>query len=294
MIHAQERCPGTLIWCDEGVNGQMEERPMPQKVVIPAGESAVEPAGVKSARRAIDLLETFASNDVWLSLSDLHARTGFPRSSLHGLLRTLLDAGWLEADSNTARYRLGVRALICGTAYLDRDPVVPYATEALELVRERTGFTAHYARRNGAEVVYLETRESIRSTHLVSRVGRTLPAHATALGKVLLAELTHDEIEAVLSDPLNALTPNTITSVEAMHAECAVTRERGYGAEIEEGSLGVRCVAAVIPYRIPATDAMSCSMPIGQVTDDDAKRVGELLAETTAELGQRLRRAGIR
>jgi DNA-binding IclR family transcriptional regulator len=267
---------------------------MPHKAVIPAGGNGAESSGVKSARRAIDLLETFASNDIWLSLSDLHARTGFPRSSLHGLLRTLLDAGWLEADSNTARYRLGVRALICGTAYLDRDPVVPYATEALELVRERIGFTAHYARRNGAEVVYLETRESTRSTRLVSRVGRTLPAHATALGKVLLAELTHDEIEAVLHDPLNALTPNTITSVEAIHAECARTRERGYGAEIEEGSLGVRCVAAVIPYRIPATDAMSCSMPVGQVTDAEAERVGELLAETTAELGQRLRRAGIR
>ena len=50
----------------------------------------------------------------------------------------------------------------------------------------------------------------------------------------------------------------------------------------------------MIPYRIPGTDAMSCSMPIGQVTDADVQRVGELLAETTAELGQQLRRAGIR
>jgi len=95
-----------------------------------------ESSGVKSARRAVDLIETFAANDVWLSLSDLHARTGFPRSSLHGLLRTLLEAGWLEADANTARYRLGVRALICGTAYLDRDAVVPFATEALERICE--------------------------------------------------------------------------------------------------------------------------------------------------------------
>ncbi|MFD3515785.1 IclR family transcriptional regulator [Streptomyces sp. NPDC058657] len=272
----------------------MEKRPVPQKVGTPASENGVEPAGVKSARRAIDLLETFAANGVWLSLSELQASTGFPRSSLHGLLRTLLDAGWLEVDSTTGRYRLGVRALICGTAYLDRDPVVPYATEALELVREKTGFTAHYARRIGAEVVYLETRESVRSTHLVSRVGRTLPAHATALGKALLAELTQDEIETVLRDPLSALTPNTITSVEALQAECALTRERGYGAETEEGGLGVRCVAAAIPYRIPATDAMSCSMPVDQVTDDDVERVGDLLTRATAELGQRLRRAGIR
>ncbi|WP_158889159.1 IclR family transcriptional regulator [Amycolatopsis anabasis] len=266
---------------------------MPRSAEVSTAENGVEPAGVKSARRAIDLIETFAATDAWLSLSDLHTRTGFPRSSLHGLLRTLHEAGWLEADPGGTKYRLGVRALICGTAYLDRDPVVPFATEALERVREKTGFTAHYARRNGAEVVYLETRESRRSIHLVSRVGRTLPAHATALGKALLAELTQDEIAELLPDPLPGLTPNTITSLDALHRECAETRERGFAAETEEGTPGVRCVAAVIPYRIPGTDAMSCSMP-AEVSDSEAVRVGELLAETTAELGRRLRRAGIR
>lgn len=256
--------------------------------------AAAEPAGVKSARRTVELLETFAAHDAWLSLSDLHARTGFPRSSLHGLLRTLFEAGWLEADPATARYRLGVRALICGTAYLDRDPAIPFATEALESIRERTGFTAHYARRDGAEVVYLETRESRRSTHLVSRVGRTLPAHATALGKALLAELTQAEITGLLPDELPQLTPHTITSAEQLLAECERTRERGYAMEVEEGTPGVRCVAAVVPYRIPGTDAMSCSIPVDQIDDAEAARVGELLAETAAELGGQLRRAGIR
>ncbi|MDT7775920.1 MAG: IclR family transcriptional regulator, acetate operon repressor, partial [Pseudonocardiales bacterium] len=58
--------------------------------------------------------------------------------------------------------------------------------------------------------------------------------------------------------------------------------------------LGVRCVAAVIPYRIPGSDAMSCSMPVEKVTDEEARRVGELLMETTEQLGARLRRAGVR
>lgn len=271
---------------------------LPQRAVADSGPEAgrndSEPAVVKSAWRAIELIETVAAYDGWLSLSELQARTGIPRSSLHGLLRTLREAGWLEADPNTARHRLGVRALICGTAYLDRDAVVPFATEALERIREKTGFTAHFARRNGPDVVYLETRESRHSTHLISRVGRTLPAHATALGKALLTELTHDEIDELMSHKLRALTPNTITTLERLHAECAIIRERGYAEEVEEGTLGVRCVATVIPYRIPGTDAMSCSIPVSQATDADARRVGELLVETTAELGQQLRKAGIR
>ncbi|HCA86629.1 MAG TPA: IclR family transcriptional regulator [Streptomyces sp.] len=266
---------------------------MPRSTAIPVAGNGAEQAGVKSARRAVDLLETFAANKSWLTLGDLHGMTGVPRSSLHGLLRTLHEAGWLEIDG-AGGYRLGVRALICGTAYLDRDPVIPYATATLETVRDKTGFTAHYARRDGDQVVYLETRESRRSAHLVSRVGRTLPAHATALGKALLAELTPDEVTGLMPDTLAALTPRTITTPEALHAACAETRERGYGLESGEGTPGVRCAAAVVPYRIPATDAISCSMPTEQVTEEDVLGVAELLTEVAGDLGRRLRRAGIR
>jgi IclR family acetate operon transcriptional repressor len=257
--------------------------------------SADEPAsGVKSARRTIELLEAFADNRAWTSPAELHVRTGFPRSSLHGLLRTLRELGWIEADEAGTRFRLGVRALICGTAYLDRDPVIPLATEALERVREATGFTAHFARLNGDQVVYLETRESRHSQHLISRVGRTLPAHVTALGKALLAELADDELGALLPPRLIPATGNTITDREVLRAELTVIRERGYATEREESKLGVACAAAVVPYRIPATDAMSCSMPAETITEAEAHRVGKLLHQVTAELNQQLRRAGIR
>jgi DNA-binding IclR family transcriptional regulator len=262
--------------------------------VVPAEAGEESGTGVKSARRTIDLLETFAENPAWTSLADLHVRTGVPRSSLHGLLRTLRDAGWIETDTGGTRFRLGVRALICGTAYLDRDPAMPHATEALERVREQTGFTAHYARLSGGQVVYLETRESRHSMHLVSRVGRTLPAYATSLGKALLAELTETELTGLLPQSLAPLTENTITSRDKLRDELAVVRERGYAFEHEEGTAGVACVAAVVPYRIPASDALSCSMPASQATDSETRRIGELLAEVTDDLSQRLRRAGIR
>jgi IclR family acetate operon transcriptional repressor len=257
------------------------------------GESAAA-AGVKSARRAIELLEAFGSNHDWTSMTELHTQTGIPRSSLHGLLRTLRDMGWIEADDAGTRFRLGVRALICGTAYLDRDPVMPYATDALERVREQTGLTAHYARLCGPEIVYLETRESRHSAHLVSRVGRTLPTHATSLGKALLAELSDAELSMLLPGKLPALTENTITDREALRAELAFTRERGYATEREQGTPGVACAAAVVPYRIPATDAMSCSMLADKVTDAELHRIGKLLNEVAEDLSRQLRRAGIR
>lgn len=251
-------------------------------------------AGVKSARRAVELLEAFGAHHAWLSLTDLHHHTGIPRSSLHGLLRTLRDVGWIESDEAGTRFRLGVQALICGTAYLDRDPVMPYATDALERLRDQVGYTCHFARINGPDIVYLQTRESRTSAHLVSRVGRTLPAHATALGKALLAELADDELTAVLPQQLSALTEQTITDREALRSELAIVRERGYAGERGQSSADVACVAAVVPYRIPGTDAMSCSIPAEKGTDSELERVGTLLREVAQDLSRQLRRAGIR
>jgi IclR family transcriptional regulator, acetate operon repressor len=251
-------------------------------------------SGVKSARRAIELLEAFGADHAWLSLTDLHQQTGFPRSSLHGLLRTLRDVAWIEADDAGTRFRLGVRALLCGTAYLDRDPVIPYATDALERLREQVGYTAHFARLIDSDLVYLETRESRSSGHLVSRVGRTLPAHATALGKALLAELSDDELTKVLPAELAPLTEKTIVDREMLRAELAFTRERGYATERGQSAPDVACAAAAIPYRIPATDAISCSITPDHATEAELQRVGEALHQVALELSSRLRRAGIR
>jgi IclR family transcriptional regulator, acetate operon repressor len=271
-----------------------DREPLPGETDAGVDSGADSGAGVKSARRAVELLEAFGENHAWLSMTELHAQTNIPRSSLHGLLRTLRDVGWIEADDAGTRFRLGVKALICGTAYLDRDPVVPYATDALERLRDHAGFTAHYARLNGPDIVYLETRESRNSGHLVSRVGRTLPAHATALGKALLSELSDDELGRLLPARLVPLTPLTIVDREALRAELTFTRERGYATERGQSSPDVACVAAVVPYRIPATDAMSCSIPADKVTEAELHRIGQLLHEVAEDLSQRLRRAGIR
>lgn len=254
----------------------------------------VDPGGVKSARRTITLLETVAARRDWMSLTDLRTATGFPRSSLHGLVRTLLDAGWLEADSAGNRVRLGVAALITGTGYLDRDPVVPRAARALERLRDASGHTTHFARLSGANVVYLETRQSPRAAPLISRVGRTLPAHTTALGKALLAEITEDEARRLLTDPLPSSTDRTVNSVDELVAELGAISAAGHAVERGEGTPEISCVAAVVPYRIPATDAISCALPTEIADAGEIGRVVDLVTATATELGRELRGAGIR
>jgi DNA-binding IclR family transcriptional regulator len=249
---------------------------------------------VKSAERTVRILETLAASPHKLTLSELQERVGYPRSSLHALVRTLRDLKWVEADESGSAIGIGPHALLSGTAYLDKDPALPYAHEALEDLRAEVGYTIHYARRDEAHVLYLASRESRDSVRVVSRVGRRLPAHLTALGQALLAQLTSGEVDALLDGDLIAYTQNTITDRAMLHKELEEVRGRGWAFEREQGTVGVACVAATVDYRIPASDAISCSMPAELATSEELERVAEAVVVHTRRLAQMLRRVGIR
>ncbi|KDP92283.1 MULTISPECIES: IclR family transcriptional regulator [Clavibacter] len=258
-----------------------------------AAERGARP--VKSAERTLALLERLAASSEPVSVVELHRASGYPRSSLHQLLHTMAASGWIEMLQDGTHVSIGSRALVVGTAYLDRDRALPHALAALERIRDETGYTAHYARREGDRVLYLATRETTESRRATSRVGRQLPAHATSLGKALLAELSAEERrEALGSGPLAALTPQTVTDPAALDAQLDVAHERGYAHEREENLAGVSCVAVSVGYRIPATDAISCSMPIDRATPKEAERVARIIGAHADRLAQTLRSAGVR
>ncbi len=246
---------------------------------------------VKSAERTVRILEALAASPDKLTLSELQQSTGFPRSSLHALMRTLVELNWVETDGSA--FGIGPHALLTGTAYLDKDPALPLAQETLEDLRAETGQTAHFARRDEAHVLYLATRESREAHHVIPRVGRRLPAHVTALGQVLLAQLTDDEVKALLPEPLPGLTEHSIVDVAKLTGELDQVRTRGWAYEREQGTPGVACVAVAVDYRIPATDAISCSMPAG-LPPAEVEKITDAVIRHTRKLAATLRREGIR
>jgi DNA-binding IclR family transcriptional regulator len=262
---------------------------------MPEVSAAVNDASpVKSAQRTVKILETLAASPTRLTLSELQERMGYPRSSLHALVRTLRELKWVEADETGSAFGVGPHALLSGTAYLDRDPALRFAYETLEDLRGEVGYTIHYARRDEAHVLYLASRESRDTVRMVQRVGRRLPATVTALGQALLADLTEAEIDTLLPADLEGLTANSITDRSALHAELDAVRKRGWAFEREQNTEGVACVAVAIGYRIPATDAISCSMPAHLATADHVDQVVAAVTKHTEALARTLRREGIR
>ncbi|NAZ82737.1 helix-turn-helix domain-containing protein [Kineococcus sp. R8] len=249
---------------------------------------------MKSAERTVRILQALAEPPYTFTVAQLQERTGYPRSSLHALLRTLVDLRWIEPPTATGGYGMGAQALLTGTAYLDRDEALPRAIACIEAIRDETGCTTHVARLDGANVIYLATREAPDAHRGTSRVGRYLPAHATSLGKALLSERTAAELDELLPAELPRLTPDTVADRGALEAELAATRERGYAVERGQNLAGTTCVGVRIEYRIPATDAISCSMRSEAATDDEVARVAAVVQRHAGRLARDLRAAGIR
>lgn len=244
------------------------------------GEKGAAP--VKSAARALEVLEFLAARGgVPARLTDVAQSLGAPRSSVHALMRTLTEAGWVRTDVSGAFYALGVRCLLVGTSILDSDPYVRVARPILSDLRDRLGETVHLARIDEGNIVYLATFESPREVRPFTRVGRAMPAHCTSLGKALLAVR-----QEVPREPLVALTPHTVTDLSALKEELSRIATQGYALDDEENTLGISCVGVALRYTFPATDAISCSVPTSRMDDAHRATIIDALIEAVARIEQ--------
>ncbi|GHH87364.1 IclR family transcriptional regulator [Streptomyces sulfonofaciens] len=248
----------------------------------PAGRGAGRSAGggarsggvreVKSAARTVELLEVLAARGGGrpARLQELAEGLGVPRSSMYALLQTLIARGWVRTDVTGSLYGIGIHALLTGTSYLDSDPWVRAVRPFLDEASDAVGETIHLGRLDGMNVAYLATRESHEYLRTISRVGRRLPAHVGALGKALLAQRPDEELP---EGPYERFTPNTLTEREALVADLAEVRRRGYAVDREEGVEGIVGYGFALRYERPAVDAISCSVPVARVTPAHEERI---------------------
>jgi DNA-binding IclR family transcriptional regulator len=257
---------------------------------VPAAD-LVEPRdvrGVKSADRTLDLLEELARATAPLTLGDLARVLSIPKSSLHGLLRTLERREWVESDDSGLRFRLGVRALQLASSHLAQDRDLRIVHTAMEQLRERTGETVQLGRLAGADVVYLAQLPARHPVRLASTVGERLPAHATALGKALLAARGPAELRTFLHPPFTALTERTFTEWGPLEQALDAARESGVAWDHEEVSSGLTCAAVAVPAAGLPTHAISISVPTFRLSEELRAEIPDLLRDTAASLRARL------
>jgi IclR family acetate operon transcriptional repressor len=243
----------------------------------PDGLAAAKPdgtaraaGGVQSIERAFDLLEMLADAGGALGLSELAAVSGLPLPTVHRLMRTLVNRGYVRQEASR-RYALGSRLIRLGetSSRMLGTWLRPFLAQ---LVRE-TGETANLAMLDGDEVVYIAQVPSPHSMRMFTEPGRRVRPHCTAVGKALLAQLPPEQARTLLGrDGLPAYTPTTITDPDLLLAHLAVIRKQGYALDEGEQEVGVRCFAVAVPDA-PGSLAISTSGPQARMTDDAAARI---------------------
>lgn len=191
------------------------------------------------------ILESFQLDDDSLTLTEIVARTGMSKATVHRLNQELLAWGMLERIG--LEYRLGMRAFELGSRVprfrVLRDAVRPY----MESLHHQTREAVHLAVRDGLEVLYLEKVAGAPQSARPSRIAGRLPLHSTATGKVLLAFGEPSLIEEVMGGgPLQRVTPTTIVLPGVLLDQLRRVRIDGYATEIEETTAGYGSVAVPI------------------------------------------------
>src|ERR1700761_1802226 len=253
-----------------------------------AGSAKAGAGGVQSIERAFDLLEMLADAGGALGLSELATASGLPLPTVHRLMRTLVNRGYVRQEASR-RYTLGSRLIRLGeiSSQMLGTSLRPYLAKLVRL----TGETANLAMLDGDEVVYLAQVPSPHSMRMFTELGRRVRTHATAVGKALLAQLPPAEARALLAHGMPAFTPTTITDAGLLMAQLEVIREQGYAVDECEQEIGVRCFAVAVPDA-PAALAVSASGPTARMTDDAALRIVPALTEIAAEVSKTIAAEG--
>jgi len=236
-----------------------------------AQELAATTGSIKSAERVLQILELVARHTDGISATGIRAALHLPKSSLHGLLRVLCDRGYLWVDPDTRVYRIGLHAWEVGQAYSPTRNVTVLVGPVMRALRDELNETVQLAVLDGLDNVYLAKEESDHPLRLVvSGVGLRLPAHTTALGKVLLAGLPAAELRRRLAGAtLRRFTRSTVSDKAELLRRLAAVRAKGYGEDDGEYTVGLYCVA--VPVRDPdgaVIAAVSCSIPSARAGSD--------------------------
>lgn len=249
---------------------------------------------VQTIERASAILDILGQSPQGISVRDLSTKIKLPKGTTHRLLSSLSYFGYVRQDSKTRNYFLGFKLVELGQLLLNQLDLRKEAEQFLKDLAEKTKETVHMVFLDRNEIVYIEkveTDQNPSGLKMASRVGSRNPAHSCAVGKVLLAHLSEEELNHLIEEKgLPKRTENTIIDLAQFKNHLKIVRAQGYGVDDEENEKGIRCIAAPIYNEAgKAVAAVSISGPAFRITK---KLIQETLKkevmEAALKISQRL------
>ncbi len=201
---------------------------------------------VQSVVRALDILECFEGQLVELGISEISDQMKLSKSTVYGLVNTLVSKGYLEQNVQTKRYRLGIKLFELGSLVYKRMDLRNEAKPFCEELVSKHNATVHLAAHYGDEIVYIDKVDAPGAMIVYSQTGKRAPMHCTGVGKAILAFLGDEALRHLfVKGNLEQYTEHTLTCLEDLSQEMNHVRACGYAIDNEEIETGLRCVAEI-------------------------------------------------
>jgi IclR family transcriptional regulator, KDG regulon repressor len=246
---------------------------------------------IQSVERALKILDLFDEHTSELKITEISEKMGLHKSTVHSLLKTLQEHSYINQNPEDGKYRLGLKLAERGNVVISHMDITKTAKNYLLDLSAKTKQTVHLGILDGREGVYIDKVEGEQSIIRYSRIGRRLPLHSTAIGKVLLAYQSPNKMELFLKNyHYQHQTANTIIDETVFREELEKVKEQGYALDDQENEQGVRCAAVPIFNRKGhVLAALSISTLVSRVNDQELHLFIDLLKRSCKELSEQMR-----
>jgi len=234
--------------------------------------------------RVTAVFEAFGEYDEGLGVSELARRANLPKSTVSRIVADLVEQRFLEREGD--KLYLGIRLFELGQTVQRPRELRTLALPVMTELRNLTGHTVQLAILEGADVVVIAVVRGRPAPKPLGRVGGRLPAHATALGKAILAASEPDVVEFIANGRLERRTSHTICESAALREALTDTRSRGTATEQEEYAIGRACVASAVLGR--GAVPMAAISVVGSVGDFSSDRLASPVRAAARTLSRRL------
>jgi DNA-binding IclR family transcriptional regulator len=247
---------------------------------------------VKSADRVLDIFELFTGGTDSYNLSEISKNLNMPPSSTYLILQNMLNRGYLEVDKTGKQFRIGYKLFTIRNRYIQNTSLTGEFYQIADKISEDLNETVALSVKSGNQLLYLGEKVSNQALRFMPNQGETFPLHATASGKILLADLTEAELLALYpQEKLEQVTNKTISSLKQLRLELDKVREQGIGYNLGETVIGVHCVAgAVVDADNQTVASISISIPEVRITEETWDKVHAWIKRACEELSRKVYR----
>lgn len=246
---------------------------------------------VPAATRAMRVLRFLAGQPDPVPLDRIMRACELPRSTTYHLLNAMIEEGFVVHLAEEHRYGLGLAAFELGSGYARQEPLQRLARRPLATLVDRIGHSAHLAVLHGREVLYVIEERAPGRPPLVTDVGVRLPAHLTASGRAILAQLPAAQVRALYSQPSDFVDrhgrgPSTLSALRRVLTD---TRQRGYAVEDGDVTPGLASVAvAVADHNQHPVAAVAVTYPDDPDGAEDSTALAAAVTTTATSLARRI------